>query len=164
MNGEDVLRGVADRTSWQDAIAGMTTRQVAETFGISKAAAWRARSGRTREPKFTRSDDFRRFKAARSIRRRADRGRIRTRPLKAAVSYGRRAEGRRSIPAVDLADPYTIARRIERDGWEGGAEALSTQILNAYGDLETYDHLGSDLFINDYETDPFDLEELPEEE
>jgi hypothetical protein len=153
---------MAEEVSWSEAIGAMSTRQVADTFGVSRSAAWRALTGRTALPKFAGGGRMRNLRAAEAFRRRG--GKVRPGRIPVYEKSPRRRTYR-TIGAVELADPERIARYLEQgrygpaEGGEGynAQDALSAQIVNAYGepagiypDEEGRGGLADELEILDY--------------
>jgi hypothetical protein len=132
VNGAELLAGLADTITAGELLEGMSTREIMDEYGVSRAAAWRARTGRTRSPKFAQGDEYRNQMAAEAFRRRAAR-QIRVGRVKVSYVGTGRAEGWRTIPAVDLEDPEEIAGLIEDGEYDQAADALSAQIMADYG-------------------------------
>jgi hypothetical protein len=167
-SSEELLRGLADRISWRDALAVESGRhplgsftgrgapgRIAAEFGGSSSAAWRAvrTTGRaTANPNFSKTERFRNFKAAQAFRRLGPR----IGAGKVHVQY-RSARGRTAgrapvtVPPVELLNPERIANYIEDGNYARAAEALEAQLLNAYGEAGGHDDLAGTLEITDYE-------------
>lgn len=131
----DKLRGLADRVPWQDLTQGMTTRDYMHRYGMSRGAAWRARTGRTKNPAFTHTPDFHNRRAGEAFRRWASRTiRVGKVPVYYIGRGGRpRPEGYRYIPAIDLEDPEAIVNAIEDGEYLEAIIELGNQIMNEYG-------------------------------
>jgi hypothetical protein len=151
---EDQLRelGAGD---WHETIADMSTREIADTYGISRGAAWRAKTGRTRAPAFTKTNEFRDQAAADAFRRAR-----RINPLRVTVwEKSPRRRTVREIGAIDadeLLDPEEVAENLEAGDYNAAALALEAQLLNAYGDAGGMDSLADYLDILDVDELTFD--------
>lgn len=169
-DSEAYLRSLAGDVSPRDVFSDYTqrfgkgaTKQLASDFGISRAAAWRARTGRTRAPKFTATPKFRGAMDALARQMAAQRVRLSTTAIvgNVKVAYldnpqGVRRMGRysplqlaqtgsRGGPGPTGQTLEVVARAIEAGEWSDAADTLDEVILNAYdlaaggsGELGTY--------------------------